>query len=62
MDSQDPNANQLNRLEQKLDELIDNQEYMMKSHGRFHGAVYGVLGGLIGGYGIALLTNYLGWF
>jgi len=42
--------------------LIDNQEYMMKSHGRFHGAVYGVLGGLIGGYGIALLTNYLGWF
>lgn len=58
MDSQEPNANQLDRLEQKLDELIDNQEYMMKRHGRFQGAVYG----LLGGYGIALLTNYLGWF
>jgi len=58
MDPREPDTNQLDRLEQKLDELIDNQEYMMKGHGRFHGAVYGVLIGC----GIALLANYLGWF
>ena len=57
MESQEPDANQLDRLEQKIDELIDNQEWMMKRHGTFQGIVYG----LLGGYGIALLTNYLGW-
>ena len=58
MNPQDLSIDQLDRLEQKLDELIDNQEYMMKRHGLFQGAVYG----LLGGYGIALLTSYLGWF
>lgn len=58
MDSQEPNPNQLDRLEQKLDELIDNQVHMMKEHGRFHGLVYGALIAI----GLMWLTNYLGWF
>ena len=36
------NTEQLERIEQKLDELSENQVYMMKQHGRFQGAVYGV--------------------
>jgi hypothetical protein len=58
MDSRVPNTDQLDRLESKLDELLDNQAYINKSDARFQGVVYG----LLGGYGLAILTSYLGWF
>ena len=52
------NTEQLERIEQKLDELSENQVYMMKRHGRFQGVVYG----LLGGWTLAWLTGYLDLF
>ena len=58
MDSQEPNPNQLDRLEQKIDELTANQEYMMKRLGWLVGFVKGAL--IVAA--LSLLANYLGWF
>ena len=52
------NTEQLERIEQKLDDLQENQVYIMKEHGRFQGAVYGV----VGGWTLAWLIGYLNLF
>jgi len=39
----DSNTDQLDRLESKLDKLIENQEHMRLNNGRFQGIVYGFL-------------------
>jgi hypothetical protein len=58
MDSKDPNTDQLDRLESKLDEILDNQEYSMGKDGHFKGFIYGsFIVGLT-----TILTKYLDWW